>query len=139
MANEILRASTVSYATDSAFTTPVPMGTLADEGTDVGDPEVQTETVGGGKPLAVAATLGVPLRVLGDGGSWLATLQGYVLDGTEIYLRIYGANGTDYTQVGPVTVTKAHPKGRTTDPKRQSVLCMFGAAGETPDQFLSNG
>ena len=135
----ILKIKTASFDTAVNFGTEQTMGTIADEGTDFPDPEVQTEGVASGSQASVGATHNPTLRILGTGGDWLTTLQGYVDDLTEIYVRVYSPNGQDYTQGGPYIVNAAFSKGRNTDPRRQSVIVQLSTSADFAHEIVSNG
>jgi hypothetical protein len=140
MSNQILKHRTASISTSASHTTPTQLGMLADEGTEIPDPEVQTEAVGGGQAAAVGATMDVTLRVLTTGAApaFVATLETYAKALTPVWVRVFGADA-GYTEYGPGIVTAVFAKGRTSEPRRSSAVVRVSLAGDWVSDIMRNG
>jgi len=127
----------VAVSSDGVTAGAAAYGTLLSEGTNLPDPEIQTEALMSGGALATGATLAPQLRVLRPESTVTEDLKAAVLDGTTRFFHITNRGQSKTFVYGPAYITAVYERGATGTPSRGSVIVGFNMAGDTPDDFFS--
>lgn len=122
---------------DGNMTPGTTLGNLAVDGTDIPNPEIQTEEFFVGA-ASTGATMSGTIRILGTGGANLTTLNTAAVANPPAIAFLFFPNVslTKYTEI-QCRLTEPFQEPSSTNPKRTAWMVGYSAKGDAVSDFLT--